>query len=184
VNLSVAEVAKLVPELYREVEDAQYLEDALLQLVQVACAPLQKSAFMLLFTHFMSKSQLVVHINKNVSLLDEPGAVQVLHTLTLGLSLPLTLTLTLTIDLREGKDHGVKWTVVPLCIEVGARGAINEQPWNWKCKHLGFSKSLKRRLTQGVQDAAVACSYYIFLCRFPRTWEPQALADTLERSEC
>ena len=97
VNLSVAEVAKLVPELYREVEDAQYLEDALLQLVQVACAPLQKSAFMLLFTHFMSKSQLVVHINKNVSLLDEPGAVQVLHTLTLGLSLPLTLTLTLTL---------------------------------------------------------------------------------------
>ena len=34
----------------------------------------------------------------------------------------------LAIDLREGKQHGVKWTVAPLCIEVGARGAINEQP--------------------------------------------------------
>ena len=27
----------------------------------------------------------------------------------------------LAIDLREGKHHGVKWTVVPLCVEVGAR---------------------------------------------------------------
>ena len=84
------------------------------------------------------------------------------------------------IDLREGKHHGVKGTVVPLCVEVGARGAINEQP----CKRLGFSKCSKRRLTQGVQDAAVARSYYIFLCRFVRTQEPQALVDTLERSEC
>ena len=31
----------------------------------------------------------------------------------------------LAIDLREGKHHGVKWIVVPLCVEVGARGAIN-----------------------------------------------------------
>ena len=40
----------------------------------------------------------------------------------------------LAVDLREGKHHGVKWTVVPLCVEVGARGAINEQSWNWMCK--------------------------------------------------
>ena len=62
----------------------------------------------------------------------------------------------LAIDLREGKHHGMKWTAVPLYVEVGARGAINEHPWNWMCKHLGFSKRSKRRLTQGVQDAAVA----------------------------
>ena len=37
----------------------------------------------------------------------------------------------LAIDLREGKHHGVKWTVVPVCFEVGAREAINEQPWKW-----------------------------------------------------
>ena len=41
-----------------------------------------------------------------------------------------------------------------------------------------------RSASANVQDAAVACSYYIFLCRFLRTWEPQALVDTLERSEC
>ena len=118
-----------------------------------------------------------------------------LHKLTLTLTVTLTLTLTLNfekmdkynklaIDLREGKHHGVKWTVVSLCVEVGARAAINEQPWNWMCKRLGFNKCSKRRLTQGVQDAAVACRHYIFLCRFLRTWEPQALVDTLERSEC
>ena len=90
----------------------------------------------------------------------------------------------LVIDSQEGNQHGVKWTVVPLCFEVGSRGAINEQPWNLMCKRLGFSKCSKRQLTQGGQDAAVACSYYIFLCRFLRTWEPQALVDTLERSEC
>ena len=80
--------------------------------------------------------------------------------------------LAIAIDLREAKHHGVKWAVVPLCVEVGARGAINEQSWNWMCKHLGFSKCSKHRLTQGVQDAAVACSYYTFLCHFLRTWEP------------
>ena len=31
------------------------------------------------------------------------------------------------IDLREGNHHGVKWIVVPLCVEVRARGAITEQ---------------------------------------------------------
>ena len=67
----------------------------------------------------------------------------------------------LAIDLRGGKHHGVKWTVVPLCVEVGARGAINGQPSTWMCKHLGFIKCSKRWLTQGVQDAAVACSYYL-----------------------
>ena len=81
----------------------------------------------------------------------------------------------LAIELREGKHHGVKWTVVPLGVEVEVRGAINEQPWDWMCKPLGFSKCSKRRLTKGVQDAAVACSYYNFLCRCLRTWESNAL---------
>ena len=34
----------------------------------------------------------------------------------------------LAIGFCEGKHHGVKWTVVLLCVEVGARAAINEQP--------------------------------------------------------
>ena len=90
----------------------------------------------------------------------------------------------LAIDLREGKHRGVKRTVVPLCDEVGARGPNNEQPWDCMCKFLGFSKCSKRRLTQGVQDAAVPCSYYIFLFCFLRTWEPQTLVDIVERSGC
>ena len=75
-----------------------------------------------------------------------------------GLTLTLTLALALTIDLREGMHTGVKWIVVPLCVEVVARGAINDQSWNWMWKHLGFSKFSKRRLPHGVQDAALACS--------------------------
>jgi len=30
----------------------------------------------------------------------------------------------LAIDLQEGKHHGVKWTVVPLCVEVGVAGRV------------------------------------------------------------
>ena len=41
------------------------------------------------------------------------------------------------------------------------------------------------KVAHGVHDGAVACcSFYIFLCRFLRTCEPQALVGTLERSEC
>ena len=36
----------------------------------------------------------------------------------------------LAIDWREENHHGVKWTVVSLCAEVGASGAMNEQLWN------------------------------------------------------
>ena len=89
----------------------------------------------------------------------------------------------LSIDLQEGKHHGVKWTLVPVCVEVGARGAINEQPWKWMCKHLGVNKCSKCRLTQGIQDAAVACSYYILLCRFLRTLELQAPVATLTKTQ-
>ena len=60
------------------------------------------------------------------------------------------------------KKESTMGTVVPLCVEVGARRAINEQLWNWICTRRGFSKCPKRRLTQGGQDASVACSYYVF----------------------
>ena len=89
----------------------------------------------------------------------------------------------LAIDLREGKPHGVKWMVVSHCDEVEARGAINEQPWNWMCKRLGFSKCSKSA-DPGGSRCCSSCSYFIFLCDFLRTWKPQALVDALERSEC
>ena len=68
---------------------------------------------------------------------------------------------TVAVDLQEGKHHGVKWTVVSLCVEFSAKGAVNAPPWHWMCKCIGFSKCSKRRLTQGVQDAAVVCTCYI-----------------------
>ena len=35
----------------------------------------------------------------------------------------------LDIDLREGKYFGVKWTVHPHYVEIGARGGIHELGW-------------------------------------------------------
>ena len=35
----------------------------------------------------------------------------------------------LAIDLREGKHFGVKWTVHPHYVEIGARGGIDELGW-------------------------------------------------------
>ena len=82
----------------------------------------------------------------------------------------------LAIDLREGKHvGGIKWRVVPLCVEVGCRGAIYEGPWYGMCRRLGFTKTITRRVTQAAQETAVMCSYYIFLCRFMKLWEQRPL---------
>ena len=78
----------------------------------------------------------------------------------------------LAIDLREGKHvGGIKWRVVPLCVEVGCRGAINEGPWFGMCRRLGFTKTITRRVTQAALETAVMCSYYLFLSRFVKLWE-------------
>ena len=44
-----------------------------------------------------------------------------------------------------------------------------------------LQQMFKASVDPSVQDAAVACAYYIFLCRFLRTQEPQTLVGTLER---
>ena len=102
-------------------------------------------------------------------------------------------------DLRNPRRAGGAWTVFPFEVEIGARGAIYEQPWLWMCKRLGFSTDARLRLTHAVQDAAVHlgfstdarlclthavqdaavhCSHLIFICRFHKQWEPQPLLDT------
>ena len=54
----------------------------------------------------------------------------------------------LVIALRAGKHvGGIAWTVVPLYVEVGRRGAINEEPWYGTCRKLGFTKTITRRVT-------------------------------------
>ena len=45
----------------------------------------------------------------------------------------------LAIDLRNPRRVGGAWTVYPFEVEVGARGAINEQPWSYMCSKLGFT---------------------------------------------
>ena len=75
-----------------------------------------------------------------------------------------------SIDLRNGKHHDVKWTVYPFDVEVGARGAINEQPWVGMCRKLGFSAKERRELTEAAQVTAICCSFTIFVHRF-RKWE-------------
>ena len=84
----------------------------------------------------------------------------------------------LATDLRGGKHFDVKWTVLPHYVEIGARGAIHELGWGRMCTQLGITGAARRKLTHSVQDAAIYCSHYIFLCRFHRQWEPQRLIDT------
>ena len=69
-------------------------------------------------------------------------------------------------------------SVHPLEVEIGARGAINPQSWQWMCKIMGFDSNTRDRLTHAVQDAAVHCSHMIFLCRFHKVWETRPLLDT------
>ena len=84
----------------------------------------------------------------------------------------------LALELRNPQRAGGAWTVHPLEVEIGARGAINPQSWQWMCKIMGFDSNTRDRLTHAVQDAAVHCSHMIFLCRFHKVWETRPLLDT------
>ena len=44
--------------------------------------------------------------------------------------------------------------------------------------HFRYYKRNKKALRNAMQDAAVQCSHFIFLCRYHKKWEPQALRDT------
>ena len=81
----------------------------------------------------------------------------------------------LVVDLRQGNHFGVKWTVRLFCVEIGARGALHDSAWGRMCGQLGITGSARKRLTHAVQDTAICCSHYMFLRRFHKQWEPQAL---------
>ena len=84
----------------------------------------------------------------------------------------------MVLDLEEGKHNGVKWTAQLLCVEIGARGALHEMAWGRMFGTFGIKKGTKKALRDAMQDAAVQCSHFIFLCRYHKEWEPQALRDT------
>ena len=82
----------------------------------------------------------------------------------------------LAIDLREGKHVGnIKWRVIPLYVEVGCRGTVNQRPWYGMCNDLGFTQTITRRITEAATQTALWCSYFIFLCRFVKVWEQRPL---------
>ena len=69
----------------------------------------------------------------------------------------------LAIDLRNPRRVGGAWTVYPFEVEVGARGATNEQPWSYMYNMLGFDSDARKRLKWAVEDATQHCSHLIFL---------------------
>ena len=54
----------------------------------------------------------------------------------------------LALELRNPQRAGGAWIVHPLEVEIGARGAINPQSWQWMCKIMGFDSNTRDRLTQ------------------------------------
>ena len=62
-------------------------------------------------------------------------------------------------DAAEGNG----WKVVPLCVEVGARGYINDK-WHHMTRALKLDKRMNKRLRDAVSDVAVRCSYFLYVC--------------------
>ena len=78
----------------------------------------------------------------------------------------------LAIALRDGTQNGVTWKAELFCIEVGARGTYHEMAWGRMCKTLGFTGATRKALLHAMQDAAIQCSHFIFLCR-SKKWDPK-----------
>ena len=71
---------------------------------------------------------------------------------------------------RKDGIHSIEgWTVIPLCVEVGARGQTNHT-WQEMCKALGFKRSVNRALRKRVVDTARRCSYFLWLNRKCKEW--------------
>ena len=70
------------------------------------------------------------------------------------------------------KENG--WKVVPLCVEVGARGYINPN-WCHMRKAVGLSNSENRKLRYDVGMIATRCSYFLFLSRKLEEWNTSKL---------
>ena len=60
---------------------------------------------------------------------------------------------------NAAEDNG--WKVVPLCVEVGCRGYINDK-WHHMVRALKLDKKMNKRLKNAVSDVVVRCSYYLY----------------------
>ena len=77
--------------------------------------------------------------------------------------------------MKKYADEGLHaipgWTTIPLCVEVGARGTTSNT-FHHMCKTLGMQKRESIRLRKKVQTIAERCSYFLFLSRKVRGWDP------------
>ena len=77
--------------------------------------------------------------------------------------------------MKKYADEGLHaipgWTTIPLCVEVGARGTTSNT-FHHMCKTLGMPKRESIRLRKKVQTIAERCSYFLFLSRKVRGWDP------------
>lgn len=77
--------------------------------------------------------------------------------------------------MKKYADEGLHaipgWTTIPLCVEVGARGTTSNT-FHLMCKTLGMQKRESIRLRKKVQTIAERCSYFLFLSRKVRGWDP------------
>ena len=69
------------------------------------------------------------------------------------------------VDAAEGNGR----KVVPLCVEVGARGYINDK-WHHMTRALKLDKRMNKRLRDAVSDVAARCSYFLYVCLRRREW--------------
>jgi hypothetical protein len=68
------------------------------------------------------------------------------------------------------------WTVVPLYVEVGSRGIINDT-WGRMCKALCMKKVQNKKLRQHCSRIALRCSYFIYLSRKQKEWVAHKLVE-------
>ena len=68
------------------------------------------------------------------------------------------------------------WTAIPLCVEVGSRGYVNNK-WRHMTAALGMSKAESKRLRDQAGTVACRCSYYLYLNRGNREWSKRPILD-------
>jgi hypothetical protein len=66
------------------------------------------------------------------------------------------------------------WKVIPLCVEVGTRGYINDK-WMHMRKAVGLSSKDNSRMQKAVKKAALRCSYFLYLSRRQKEWNTRKL---------
>ena len=68
---------------------------------------------------------------------------------------------------NTAEDNG--WKVVPLCVDVGARGYIDDK-WHHMRRALKLDKQMNKLLKNAVGDVAVRCSCFLYVCLQRRDW--------------